>query len=90
MNNRCYIEATQNLKGAINGAKFKLDAGVHPNRELQREWKEFGEDQFIIEILENLEYEEDDSRTDYKEDLALLQMIWEERLSKEGREFYKK
>lgn len=34
-NNKCYIEATQNLKGAINSIKFKLGFGNHPNKELQ-------------------------------------------------------
>ncbi len=80
--NKCYVEKTQDLKGTINSTKFKLGLGNHPNRELQKEWKERGEADFTIEILENLEYD--------KEDLALLQMIWEEKLAKENMEFYKK
>ena len=90
-NNKCYIEGTQNLKGTINSAKFKLGAGNHPNRELQKEWKEQSEKNFTIEILEKLEYDEDETKTDYSEDLALLQMVWEERISKEEDiEFYKR
>ncbi|WP_432409186.1 GIY-YIG nuclease family protein [Wukongibacter sp. M2B1] len=88
--NKCYIKTTQDLKGTINGDKFKLGTGNHPNRELQRAWNEFGEDYFIIEILEKLEYDKDESKTDYTEDLALLQMIWEEKLLKQEIEFYKK
>lgn len=89
-NKKCYIETTQDLKGTINGTKFKLSAGSHPNRELQKEWNEYGAGNFTIEILENLEYEKDESKTDYREDLALLRMIWEEKLSQENIEFYKK
>ncbi|MBB6216098.1 hypothetical protein HNQ80_002197 [Anaerosolibacter carboniphilus] len=90
VNNKCYIEATQDLRGTMNGTRFKLGAGAHPNRQLQKEWKEFGEGNFTIEILENLEYDKDESKTDYKEDLALLRMIWEEKLLKQKLEFYER
>ena len=87
VNNKCYIQATQDLRGVINGAKVRLEGGSHPYRELQKEWDNFGSENFIIEILENLEYDNDES---INEDLALLQMIWEEKLTKENMEFYKK
>lgn len=93
VNNKYYLEGTQDLRGRINGTKARLGlgAGMHPNKELQKEWDEFGEENFTIEILENLEYDkEDEAKTDYKDDLALLQMVWEEKLAKEGLEPYKK
>lgn len=89
-NNMCYIEGTQNLKAKINATKFKLEAGSHPNRELQKSWQDFGAANFTIEILEKLEYDKDELKIDYTEDLALLQMIWEEKLTKENMEIYKK
>lgn len=88
--NKCYIEATPNLKATMNSAKFKLGAGNHPNKELQKEWKEFGEAHFTLEILEELQYDEDESKVDYSEELALLQMIWEEKLAEQNMVFYKK
>ena len=88
--NKYYIEATQNLTGAINAAKFKLGAGAHPCRELQKDWKTHSETNFIIEILENLEYDKDESKTDYSEDLALLKLIWEERLNQDHWKQYDK
>jgi hypothetical protein len=90
LNNKCYIEATQDLKGRINGAKARLAGSFHPNRELQKEWEDLGSENFTIEILDYLEYDKDESKTDYKEDLALLQMIWEEKLAREDMIFYKK
>lgn len=90
LNNKCHIEGSQNLKGTINGAKFRLNFGNYSIKELQNEWKENGEESFTIEILENLKYDKDESKTDYSEDLAILKMIWEEKLSKQGIEFYKK
>lgn len=88
--NKCSIEGTQDLKGTINSTKFKLNFGNHPNRELQKEWKEYGESSFTIEILENLKYDKDETKTDYSEDLDILRLIWEERLLQKDMEFYKK
>lgn len=88
--NKCYIEATPNITGKINSTLFQLKAGSQRNRELQKAWKELGEAAFTIEVLENLEYDKDETKTDYKDELALLQMIWEEKLAKEGMEFYKR
>lgn len=90
VNNKCYLQATQDLRGVINGAKVRLEGGMHPYKELQKEWKDFGSENFTIEILEALEYDKDESKTDYTEDLNLLQMIWEEKLAKENWVFYKK
>lgn len=89
-NNKCYLEATPNLRGTMNGTQFKLDASSHPNQELQREWNEQGAKNFTIEILDELEYDKDESKTDYGEDLILLRMTWEEKLAKENLEFFKK
>ncbi|AHF06485.1 GIY-YIG nuclease family protein [Desulfitobacterium metallireducens] len=90
MNSKCYIEASQNLKGAMNSSQFKLEGNSHPNRELQKEWNEQGAENFMIDILENLEYDKDESKSDYREDLVLLRMTWEEKLIEENMEFYKK
>lgn len=90
VNNKCYLQATQDLRGVMNGAKVRLMGNMHPYKELQMEWTEYGPENFAIEILENLTYDKDESKTDYTEELALLQMIWEEKLTKENMEFYKK
>lgn len=89
VSNKAHLEAVKDLKSRINRAKFQLGAGSHPNRELQKEWKELGADSFTIEILETLEYDKDESKTDYTEDLDTLQSLWEEKLSSEKIELYK-
>ena len=78
------------MRGTLNSTKFKLGATVHPNRELQKEWKDFGAENFTIEILENLEYDKNGIKTDYTENLILLEMIWKEKLLKQKVDFYKK
>jgi len=88
--NKYYIESTKDIKSALNSTKFKLEAGIHPNRELQNDWNEHGETGFTIEVLEKLKYDKDESKTDYSEELAILKMVWEEKLQQKGMELYKK
>jgi hypothetical protein len=88
INNKCYVETTQNLKSKINGTKFKLKLGNHPDKGLQKEWNEQGKENFIIEILEKLEFDKDESKTDYSEELDLLEMLWKEKLLKQMLNFY--
>lgn len=80
LNNKYYIEATQDLKSRMNRAVFQLKWGSHPNKELQNDWNELGEDNFTVEILDTLEYDKDESKMDYTEDLTLLKMVCEEKL----------
>ena len=87
---KCYIQATGDLRGVMNGALARLNGGGHPNRELQKEWSETGAGGFEMEVLERLAYDKDESKTDYGEELELLRMIWEEKLTKEGFEIYRK
>jgi hypothetical protein len=84
LSTKYYLEGTQNLRASINGNRFKLEAGGHKNRALQKDWLEHGEKTFTIEVLDNLEYDKDESKTDYSDDLELLIMEWEERLGQEN------
>lgn len=54
--------------------------GNCPNRELQKDWKEFGETAFEFETLELLEPLEDPNY-DPSEDLEYLEATWVEKLS---------
>ena len=81
INNKYILISTQNLKGMINRVRFQLSSGGHPNGELQKEWNEFGEGNFSFEILEVLEYDKDESKTDYSEELDIMEIMWAEKLS---------
>lgn len=87
-NDKCLIESSKDLKGTINGSKFRLNAGNYLNADLQSDWKEYGKNGFTIEILENLQYDKDELKMDYSEELEILKLIWIERLSSEKMEFY--
>ena len=84
----CFLLATQDIKSNINRARFQLNMGGHPHGELQKEWNENGEDSFRFIILEYLPYGTDESKTDYTEELSILQLIWEEKLIGRGTPFF--
>lgn len=85
---KCLLQTSQNLKSFINSTKAKLDNGMHPNRGLQTDWDNLGSGNFTIDIIEKLQYDKDENKTDYSEELALLRMICEEKLLKENMTFY--
>ena len=89
-NKRCHLQATPDLRGVMNGAKARLNSNSHPYRALQQDYNLLGKEQFTMEILETLPYDKDETKTDYSEELALLQMIWEDRLLQDGYMFYGK
>ncbi|NLY10706.1 MAG: GIY-YIG nuclease family protein [Firmicutes bacterium] len=88
VNDKYFLETSQNLKARINREKFQLDTGFHPNRELQSDWKELGAENFEIEVLELLKYDEDNSKEDYTEELEILKYIWDEKLNKRNMKAY--
>jgi len=90
LSKKCYIEATNDFRARFNSVKVKLESNFHPNRELQKAWNEHGEASFTFEILENLEYDKDESKNDYGDELSLLQMIWEDKMIAEGFELFRK
>lgn len=81
---RFLMEACANLTGGINGARFRLESGNHPNRGLQQSWNENGPDAFQFEILDRLEYDKDGLKTDYSSDLKELLDLWKEKYRKES------
>ena len=84
-----YLEATKDLKSRMNSTPCKLNAGSHPSRPLQIQWREYGEDNFKMEVLDTLDYDKDDEKRDYSDDLEVLRTIWEERLIREGKSMMK-
>lgn len=40
---RMYVGCTDHLVGAMNGHRFNLSNGMHPNRELQADWDAYGD-----------------------------------------------
>jgi len=73
------LGSSLNLEGPLNRHRFMLGIGSHPNKALQKDWNEFGPDQFAFEILEEVK-RKDDPNFNLKDELTLLEMIWLEKL----------
>ena len=86
-NQKVFIDSSLNVPARINRHKFALDAGLHPAKELQADWKEFGKDKFEFEVLEPVEPREDPSYN-YASDLAFLEDLWLEKLEPYGAKGY--
>ena len=81
-NQKVLVLSTANLK-TINGRRFELQSGGFTNRDLQKEWQEFGEESFVFEVLEVLKGKDDPAR-DLKLMLAELEETWLNKLEPYG------
>jgi hypothetical protein len=78
-NGKWLIGSSVNLPAILNRQRFQLELGSHPNRALQADWKEFGPEAFVFEVLDTLEPSD---TLDYNttEDLQTLTEMWIDKL----------
>ena len=87
-NGKVLLGSSLNLEGPLNRHKFMLKIGSHPNKALQKDWDELGTEQFVFEILEEVQQRRDDPNFNLKDELTLLEMIWLEKLQPVGERGY--
>lgn len=80
-NGKLFIGATPNLKSRELTLRMQLDGGKHMNAALQSEWRQYGPDTFVYEVLEQVEVKED---TDVKHELRALEAKWKKALRPYG------
>ncbi|OWA36134.1 hypothetical protein B9G55_09775 [Saccharibacillus sp. O16] len=76
---RSFISSLPNLK-SMDGRRFELNNGSFKNKELQRDWKQYGEEAFDFEVLEVLKPSENAYVT-IREQLNELEAKWLEQLA---------
>lgn len=79
VNGRMLLGSSLNLEGPLNRHKFLLKIGSHTNKSLQKDWDEFGPENFVFEILEEVKVI-DDPKFNLSDELTLLEMLWLEKL----------
>jgi len=105
-NGKSLLVSSQNVQGTLNSQRFQLNMGSHGNKELQEEWKAFGENRFSIGVLELLDTGDDvlfdykdvkgpegfryDIARDYKEKLQALELKWLNELQPYGERGYQR
>ena len=78
INGKIYIDSNVNLEAFWNRNRMQLNFGNHPNELLQKEWKEFGEENFVYEILSEIKQKEEENLDYAKEAKQLAQLFIDE------------
>jgi len=86
-NGKVLLGSSLNLEGPLNKHKFTLKIGGHLIRALQKDWDEFGPDNFVFEILEEVKVQ-DNPNFNLQDELTLLEQIWLEKLTPFGERGY--
>jgi group I intron endonuclease len=89
LNGKLFIGSSKNLNGKSNSYIFQLNGGGHMNSTLQKDFNEFGEKNFVFEIVDRLEPKEEPGY-DYTDDLKELEKLWLEKLQPYGEKGYNK
>lgn len=87
VNGKIYIESSVNLDKIWNRHRVQLKMSGHPNEQLQKEWNEYGEDNFKFEILSELKLKDED-QNDPKTELKVLEKMYFEELQPFGENGY--
>ncbi len=87
VNGKVLLGSSLNLEGALNGHRFTLKIGSHRNKALQEDWNQYGEENFVFEVLETIQVK-DDPNFNLSDELTLLEMIWLEKLQPVGEKGY--
>jgi hypothetical protein len=85
-NGKLYVSSSLNLRAAWNGEKFRLDMGGHLNLALQADYKIFGPDAFVFEILHELKLA--DEVKDVRGELKALETLTIDELQPFGERGY--
>lgn len=85
---KSFIASLPNLK-SMDGRRFELNNGSFQNKELQQDWKTYGEDAFEFEVLEVLQPSEN-AYVSIREQLGEIEDKWLAKLTPYGELGYNK
>ena len=80
---RYWLKAERDLESFKNRIEFSKRVNTCPMGKMQKEWNEFGAGSFLLEILEEIEKKETESRTGFRDRLKKLEESWAEKFDKE-------
>lgn len=79
-NGKVLLEASSNIPSRWNRHRMELRFGNHRNLQLQADWNEHGEENFVFSIVSKLEIQEGET-VDVTKELALLMEMVEEEMA---------
>lgn len=87
VNGKVFIDNSTNIMSKWNRHQAELKFGNHRNKELQKEWNDFGEENFVFEILSEIEPKKEGHK-DYNQEVKVLQEMILEELKIEDHKLY--
>lgn len=79
-----FLDVTQNIGGIGNRFEFSQKTKNCFNIKLKKIWSPENCNEFVLEILEELEMAEGQTKKAFQEDLETLKNIWAEKLGSTG------
>ena len=86
-NNKILLDSSTNMNAKWNRHRTELKFGSHKNSELQKDWNEMGEAQFVFEILSQLTPKQDEP-TNVRKEVQILEEMYVEELQPFGGKGY--
>lgn len=77
-NGKIFIGSSIDLIAIWHAQKLQLNAGIHPNEQLQSDWKQFGPENFKYDILEEITQEDEPAGGFEREIKAMEDLVNEE------------
>jgi group I intron endonuclease len=74
VNGKIFIGSSLDLDAIWHAQKLQLSVGMHQNTELQKDWNQFGAENFSYDILEEIKQTED-PKIDYKKEVKALEEL---------------
>lgn len=84
-NDKILVEGSTNMEAKWNRHCVELRFGNHRNKVLQNDWNTFSEDQFVFEVLSELDQKED---LNFSEEVKVLEEMVVEELQPFGERGY--
>lgn len=79
-NAKYILGSALDLQSVHNRFAFAVSTRMAPHPALRDDWRALGPQAFTLEVLEELEQGKDQSEASFREDVALLESIWREKL----------
>lgn len=82
--NKVLIDNSVDMESKWNRHKMELKFGNHRNRTFQKDWNDYGENNFVFEVLSELK-KNDEENINYNKELKTLENMVIEELNIESR-----
>ncbi|ASS76125.1 hypothetical protein CIG75_14930 [Tumebacillus algifaecis] len=87
---KIFVGNSPNLTGKENSVMFQLRMGGHYNRELQQDYNQLGQENFVFEVVAQIKPRDEATQQEYLQELDEMLEMWLEELQPFGERGYNK